>query len=70
MLRQRATSEQEESMTGKQLKQWAQTLHDDAVIEVHHYSWDPVKPEALRAIWTSSPSRDMDDVCNAEQVSR
>lgn len=26
-------------MTGKQMKEWANAQHDDAVIEVERYSW-------------------------------
>jgi hypothetical protein len=56
-------------MTGKQLKAWAATVHDDATIEVHRYAWDTLEIDKVRAIWISSPSREMQDVCNAEQVS-
>ncbi len=57
-------------MTGKQLKDWAQTIPDAATIEIHHYSWDSIKPEAIRAVLITSPTRTMDDVCSAEEVSR
>ncbi len=56
-------------MTGKQLKDWATTLPDEAIIEVHRYSWEKVKAEEIRAMLISSPMRSMADVCNAEEVS-
>lgn len=56
-------------MTGAQLKRWANTIADEATIEVKRYDWEKIEPEKLRAIYISMPERTMDDVCNAEQVS-
>jgi len=37
-------------MTGKQLKEWANRVPDDAVIEYSHYGWESVDPSKLRAV--------------------
>jgi hypothetical protein len=59
-------------MTAKQLREWIQTVHDDAIVEVERYGWDALEFKKIRATYQSSPTpppRTMDDVCNLEQVS-
>jgi len=59
-------------MTAKQLREWIQTVHDDAVVEVERYGWEAIDPKKIRATYQSSPpipERTMADVCNIEQAS-
>jgi len=56
-------------MTAKQLREWINTVHDDAVVEIERYSWEPIDPKKIRATYQSSPpipERTMADVCNIE----
>lgn len=55
-------------MTGKQLKQWAAKIPDEAVIEMKRYDWEAIEHDKIRAIYICKPEMTMDDVCNAEQV--
>jgi hypothetical protein len=58
-------------MTAKQLREWINTVHDDAVIEVERYSWISLDPKNIRATYQSSPpvpERVMADVCNLEEA--
>jgi hypothetical protein len=36
-------------MKGKELKEFAQRIDDDAVVEYKHYGWEPLKARDLRA---------------------
>lgn len=56
-------------MTVKQVKEWLQTVPDEAIIEIERYGWDVVSPTKIRAMYVSSPTLTMDDVCNEKQVS-
>ena len=44
-------------MTGKELKDWAAEIPDNARIEVKRYDWEDVEPEKIRAIFTCSPKQ-------------
>lgn len=60
-------------MTGKELKAWADTVHDDAIIEVdstHTYSsgWKAIAHDKIRAFLITSPARTMENVCNLDEV--
>lgn len=56
-------------MIAKQLKKWIMTVPDEAIVEIERYGWEAVKPDKIRSMFVSSPTRTMDDVCNAEEVS-
>ena len=47
-------------MTGKQLKAWCATMHDDAVIQIKkgytYDSWEDVDSEKLRALLETRPA--------------
>lgn len=51
-------------MTGLQLKAWALTVPDEAVIEVKRYEWEKIDHNKIRAIFICSPPITMDDMCN------
>ena len=53
-------------MTGKTFKAWAATIHDEAVIEVHWYSWDVLDSDQIRASHITSPPRTSDECNNVE----
>lgn len=59
-------------MTGKQLKAWCATMHDEAVIQLNkgytHESWEDLDSEKLRALTDSRPAKTMEDVCNLEDA--
>lgn len=44
-------------MTGKELKEWAAEISDNAGIEVKRYDWEALEPEKIRAIFTCSPKQ-------------
>ena len=42
-------------MTGRELREWANTLSDGAVVEVKRYDWEKLEPEKIRAIHICKP---------------
>jgi len=60
-------------MLAKDLRQWLETVHDDATIELYYYSWTALDPKMIRATYQSQPPippRTMTDVCNLEEVTK
>lgn len=60
-------------MTGRELKQWAAQVHDDAVIEVrdeHTYrtEWKSLSNDKVRAVHTVLPVLTMEHMCNEEDT--
>lgn len=57
-------------MTGKQLKAWAATIHDEAIIEIdvtalYTSGWKELELTRIRSMLITQPTRTMEDVCNA-----
>ncbi len=60
-------------MTGKELKQWAALVHDDAEVEVnadinYRSGWYPLEVRKVRAVHTVCPPVTMDHACNLEET--
>ena len=51
-------------MTGKELKAWANFIHDDAEIQYDpggYTRWDDLKPEKLRAVYKCPKPTESDE---------
>lgn len=58
-------------MTAKQLKAWASTLHDEALIQQksrYGSEWEDFEPQNIRASLVSSPVLDFTDCNNLENI--
>lgn len=42
-------------MTGKELKEWAAQIPDEAIIQMDWYGWTSVDTRKIRAMFTSHP---------------
>ena len=55
-------------MKGKQLKKWAELVHDDADIEIYRFSWESLSTTQIRSIHVLQPQLELAD-CNNLEVS-
>ena len=58
-------------MKAKDLKDWLDTVHPDAIVQIKNYGWEDLEPENIHATYLSTPPRPgitMNDVCNVEDA--
>ena len=58
-------------MTGLQLKNWARTVHDEAIVQLksqYGSTWEQLDRERIRAELISTPIATIQDACNVEDA--